>query len=104
VVSTPRTGNRSSRRGGVRVRHDQALGTGPGQRVGDDAGAHGRLISNVGPDDRFYLPTGILNPDGSNTLAIAVWEEQPGTGGLGRVSLFAYGSYTGPPAGAAPQG
>lgn len=35
----------------------------------------GCFISNIGPDDCFYVPIGILNPDGKDTLAIAVWQQ-----------------------------
>jgi hypothetical protein len=55
----------------------------------------GQYINNVGPQESFVLPTGILNPDGSNTLAIEVITTNPGGGpaggGLGQVQL------TGPP-------
>jgi hypothetical protein len=32
----------------------------------------GQLIAHVGPQRTFVLPTGILNPRGRNTLALAV--------------------------------
>jgi len=41
------------------------------------------------------LPNGILNPNGTNTLAIAVWGEDSSTAGLGEVSLYEYGAYEG---------
>src|SRR5207302_3266752 len=40
--------------------------------------------------------TGILNPNGGNTIAIAVWNLDGSTGGLGKVELTNYGSYTSP--------
>jgi hypothetical protein len=39
------------------------------------------------------VPNGILNPNGSNTVAIAVWNLDGSTGGLGKVALTSYGSY-----------
>lgn len=49
----------------------------------------------AGHQDRFYLPAGVLDGHGPNTLAIACWGEGPASDGLGAVSLFAYGTYTG---------
>jgi beta-galactosidase GanA len=47
----------------------------------------GQYIANVGPQHTFVVPNGILNPNGSNTLAIAV-TSNGGTGnGLEKVSL-----------------
>jgi beta-galactosidase GanA len=55
----------------------------------------GQYINNVGPQESYVLPTGILNPNGSNTIAIEVITTNPGGGaaggGLGQVQL------TGPP-------
>ena len=55
----------------------------------------GQYINNVGPQESFVLPNGILNPDGSNTIAIEVITTNAGGGatggGLGQVQL------TGPP-------
>jgi beta-galactosidase GanA len=56
----------------------------------------GRYISNVGPQKSFPIPTGILNPNGVNTIALAVWNADASTGGLGRVSLESYGTYLSP--------
>ena len=50
----------------------------------------GRYINNMGPQNTFYLPQGLLRTDGSNTLAIAEWSLSPGAGGLGTVSLVPY--------------
>jgi beta-galactosidase len=52
----------------------------------------GNYVNQLGPQHRFPIPTGILNPNGTNTIAIAVWNTQAG-GGLGRVSLVDLGSY-----------
>jgi hypothetical protein len=38
----------------------------------------------------------VLNPNGDNTIAIAVWNLDGSTGGLGQVSLTDYGSYASP--------
>jgi hypothetical protein len=50
----------------------------------------GRYINYLGPQQVFYLPQGILNVNGANTLAIATWSLEPGAGGLGNVSLVPY--------------
>jgi beta-galactosidase GanA len=55
----------------------------------------GLYANDLGPQHVFSLPTGILNPDGDNTLAIAVWGEDAGGGGLGSVRLVADGAYAG---------
>jgi beta-galactosidase-like protein/alpha-galactosidase-like protein len=55
----------------------------------------GIYINDLGPQHLFSLPTGILNPNGQNELAIAVWSEDDQTGGLGSVSLVSAGSYWG---------
>src|ERR1035438_4804683 len=47
----------------------------------------GRYINNLGPQNTFYLPQGLLRTDGRNTLAIAEWSLSAGAGGLGQVSL-----------------
>ena len=33
----------------------------------------GQYDNKLGPQHQFYVPAGILNQDGNNTLAIAVW-------------------------------
>jgi beta-galactosidase len=53
----------------------------------------GQYINNLGPQRVFVLPEGILNHQGDNTLALAVWSADA-TGGLGQVSLEALGNYT----------
>ncbi|MBV9944677.1 MAG: beta-galactosidase [Solirubrobacterales bacterium] len=50
----------------------------------------GRYINDIGPEHSFPVPPGILRPDGTNTLAIAVWNEDAGSGGLGQVRLQRY--------------
>ena len=55
----------------------------------------GRYVNNAGPQTRFYVPAGILNDHGRNTLAIAVWSLDSSTGGLGPVSLVAAGNQAG---------
>ncbi|WP_394840424.1 beta galactosidase jelly roll domain-containing protein [Pendulispora rubella] len=47
----------------------------------------GRYINDVGPQRVFVIPTGLLRTRGSNTLAVASWGDDDGTGGLGQVSL-----------------
>jgi beta-galactosidase GanA len=53
----------------------------------------GNYVNYLGPQHTFPVPNGILNPDGHNTVAIAVWNLDGSTGGLGKVSLTDYGSY-----------
>lgn len=55
----------------------------------------GLYANELGPQHVFSLPTGILNPSGQNTVAIAVWGEDDAGGGLGGVSLVPYGHYSG---------
>ncbi|MFL6120096.1 beta galactosidase jelly roll domain-containing protein, partial [Actinophytocola sp.] len=55
----------------------------------------GNYVNQVGPQHSFPVPNGILNPNGRNTIAIAVWNTGS-TGGLGEVELTNYGSYTSP--------
>ncbi|MFZ0042619.1 MAG: beta galactosidase jelly roll domain-containing protein, partial [Solirubrobacteraceae bacterium] len=54
----------------------------------------GDYVNYVGPQHSFPIPNGILRTDGRNTIAIAVWNLDSSTGGLGQVSLTNYGSYT----------
>ncbi|MBO0870379.1 MAG: beta galactosidase jelly roll domain-containing protein, partial [Micromonosporaceae bacterium] len=56
----------------------------------------GDYVNYRGPQHTFPVPNGILNPNGSNSIAIAVWNLDGSTGGLGQVSLTNYGSYTSP--------
>ena len=52
----------------------------------------GRYVNNVGPQHQFYVPAGILNDQGDNTIAIADWGLDSTTGGLDQVSLVAAGN------------
>ncbi|MFD3729055.1 beta-galactosidase [Streptomyces sp. NPDC058671] len=47
----------------------------------------GNYINHKGPQKVFPLPNGILDPHGDNTIAIALWNEDKTTGGLGTVTL-----------------
>ena len=53
----------------------------------------GDYVNYLGPEHSFPIPNGILRTDGANTIAIAVWNLDSSTGGLGQVSLTNYGSY-----------
>ncbi len=53
----------------------------------------GRYWNTVGPQTTFSLPAGVLNTNGTNTVAIAVWGLGAQSGGLGQVSLTSYGAY-----------
>jgi beta-galactosidase GanA len=54
----------------------------------------GRYINDTGPQRSFPLPAGLLRIDGRNTLAIAVWNADGSTGGLGQVGLEQYANHT----------
>ncbi|GAA3432719.1 beta-galactosidase [Kutzneria kofuensis] len=56
----------------------------------------GQYVNYLGPQHSFPIPNGVLNPNGDNTIAIAVWNLDGSTGGLGSVSLTNYGSYASP--------
>jgi len=53
----------------------------------------GNYVNYLGPQHSFPIPNGILNPHGNNSIALAVWNLDGKSGGLGRVSLTDYGSY-----------
>ncbi|WP_405867514.1 beta-galactosidase [Streptomyces sp. NBC_01515] len=53
----------------------------------------GNYVNYLGPQHTFPVPNGILNPNGHNSIAIAVWNLDGSTGGLGKVALTDYGSY-----------
>lgn len=53
----------------------------------------GNYVNYLGPQHSFPIPNGVLNPRGKNTIAIAVWNLDGSTGGLGTVALTDYGSY-----------
>ncbi|MFH8341789.1 beta-galactosidase [Streptomyces sp. AM6-12] len=53
----------------------------------------GNYVNYLGPQRSFPVPNGVLNPHGRNKIAIAVWNLDGSTGGLGKVSLVNYGSY-----------
>jgi beta-galactosidase GanA len=55
----------------------------------------GRYVNNTGPQHQFYVPAGILNGQGPNTLAIAVWGLDATGGGLDQVSLVSMGDQAG---------
>jgi beta-galactosidase GanA len=79
--------------------------TSVGLKITDDPSRHyralifvngwqlGRYINDTGPQHNYPIPNGILKPNGSNSIAIAVWNTDGSTGGLGSVALESYGSY-----------
>jgi beta-galactosidase GanA len=80
----------------------QVGGPGPGAGTADyraliyvNGWLIGRYVNNAGPQHQFYVPTGILNEHGTNTLAIAVWGLDQAGGGLDAVSLVAAGDQAG---------
>ncbi|AHH95940.1 beta-galactosidase [Kutzneria albida] len=56
----------------------------------------GQYVNDTGPQHSFPVPNGVLNPHGANSIAIAVWNTDGSTGGLGKVRLVNYGSYASP--------
>ncbi|GAA4535747.1 beta-galactosidase [Amycolatopsis samaneae] len=82
--------------------------TSVGLTITDDPGRHyralifvngwqfGQYLADVGPQHSFPIPNGVLNPHGANTIAIAVWNTDGETGGLGKVELVNHGSYASP--------
>jgi beta-galactosidase GanA len=56
----------------------------------------GNYVNQLGPQHTFPVPNGILNPHGANTIAVAVWNTDGTSGGLGKVELTSYGSYASP--------
>ncbi|HEY7048445.1 MAG TPA: beta-galactosidase [Jatrophihabitantaceae bacterium] len=79
--------------------------TSVGLKITDDPSRHyralifvngwqlGRYVNDTGPQHDFPIPNGILKPNGTNTIAIAVWNTDGTSGGLGNVSLESFGSY-----------
>lgn len=55
----------------------------------------GQYIANVGPQHTFAIPNGVLNPQGDNTLAIAVTSNGGAGNGLENVSLVNLGTVRG---------
>ncbi len=55
----------------------------------------GQYDNLLGPQHQFYVPAGILDEQGRNTIAIAEWGLEPSGGGLGRVRLVALGNQAG---------
>lgn len=56
----------------------------------------GNYIAELGPQHRFPIPNGVIDPHGANNITIAVWKTDDTPGGLGTVSLIDYGSFTSP--------
>jgi beta-galactosidase GanA len=73
-----------------------------GIKISDDSARHyraliyvngwliGRYINDTGPENSFPVPPGLMRADGTNTVAIGVWNQDATTGGLGAVSLQRY--------------
>ncbi len=55
----------------------------------------GQYIADVGPQHTFVIPNGVLNPDGHNTLAIAVTSNGGAGNGLEKVALTNLGTVRG---------
>jgi hypothetical protein len=55
----------------------------------------GKYIANVGPQHTFVVSGGVLDPDGTNTLAIAVTSDGGTGNGLEKVALTNLGTVRG---------
>ena len=55
----------------------------------------GQYIANVGPQHTFVVPNGILDPHGSNTLALAVTSNGGAGNALEKVALTNLGTVRG---------
>jgi beta-galactosidase GanA len=55
----------------------------------------GQYTANVGPQHTFVIPNGVLDPDGRNTLAVAVTSDGGSGNGLEKVSLTNLGTVRG---------
>jgi beta-galactosidase GanA len=55
----------------------------------------GQYIADVGPQHTFVLPNGILNPNGTNTLALMVTSDGGRGNGLERIALTTLGAVRG---------
>jgi len=55
----------------------------------------GQYIANIGPQHTFALPTGILNLQGHNTIALAVTTDGGSSNSLERVTLTNLGTVLG---------
>jgi beta-galactosidase len=58
----------------------------------------GIYVSDLGPQQAFPVPPGVLRTAGRNSLAVAVINSDARTGGLGRITLRATGNHAVPPA------
>lgn len=54
---------------------------------------YGQYINDIGPEKKFYLPAGLLNQDGHNTLALGIWKLNNEPTNLGSVKLVVDGIY-----------
>jgi hypothetical protein len=55
----------------------------------------GQYIANVGPQHTFVLPNGVLNPHGTNTIALAVTSNGGAGNGLEKIALTDLGTVRG---------
>ncbi|MGY4719196.1 beta-galactosidase [Naumannella huperziae] len=56
----------------------------------------GRYVADTGPQRTFPIPRGILDENGENTIAIASWNTDATTGGIGEVSFTELGRANSP--------
>jgi beta-galactosidase GanA len=87
--------------------HDASIGLTIGDPSAPRSGGHyrvliflngwnmGQYVADVGPQHTFVLPTGVLNADGRNTLALAVTSDGGPANALERVQLTNLGTVRG---------
>jgi len=54
---------------------------------------YGKFIPQIGPQTRFPFPPGVINNNGENVLAVALWAQQDAPTRLSNCTLFAYNKY-----------
>lgn len=55
---------------------------------------YGKYVSHIGPQTKFPIPPGIINPRGQNTLALSLWAQDEAYGAkLSSITLIKYGVY-----------
>lgn len=53
----------------------------------------GKFIPQIGPQTRFPFQPGVINNQGKNTIAVALWAQTDAGAKLSNATLFSYGKY-----------
>jgi len=53
----------------------------------------GKFIPQIGPQSRFPFQPGVINSQGRNTIAIALWAQTDAGARLNNATLFNYNTY-----------